>query len=98
MFLLDDLLLAPIKGLAAVCQKVHQAAQEDLEGQEKAVMADLAELHHLLDAGQIQDDDFNTRETDLLDRLDAFRQSRGQADSPGDEEEEESGQENEHAR
>ena len=99
MFLLDDLLLAPIKGLAAVCQKVHQAAQEDLESQEKAVMADLAELHHLLDAGQIQDDDFNTRETDLLDRLDAFRQSLGQADSPGDEEEESvQEEENEHAR
>ncbi len=48
MFLLDDLLLAPIKGLAAVCQKVHEAAEEDLEAQEKAVLADLAELHHLL--------------------------------------------------
>jgi hypothetical protein len=77
MFLLDDLILAPIKGLAAVCQKVHEAAQEDLEGQEKAVMTDLAELHHLLDAGQIGDDDFNVREGDLLDRLEAFRQSRG---------------------
>ena len=64
MFLLDDLLLAPIKGLAAVCQKVHEAAEEDLEAQEKAVLADLAELHHLLDAGQISDDDFNVREGD----------------------------------
>ncbi len=76
MFLLDDLLLAPIKGLAAVCQKVHDAAQEDLDSQEKAVMADLAELHHLLDAGQIGDDDFNAREGDLLDRLEAFGQAR----------------------
>ena len=73
MFLLDDLLFAPIKGLAAVCQKVHEAAQEDLEAQEKAVLADLAELHHLLDVGQISDDDFNIRETGVLDRLDACR-------------------------
>ncbi len=71
MFLLDDLLLAPIRGLAAVCQKVHEAAQEDLESQEKALLAALAELHHQLDAAQIGDNDFNVREGELLDRLEA---------------------------
>jgi hypothetical protein len=95
MFLLDDLLLAPIKGLAAVCRKVHEAAEEDLEAQEKAVLADLAELHHLLAVGQLSDDDFNARETGVLDRLDACRLARGRGFPPA---EEQSPQEDEHAR
>jgi hypothetical protein len=76
MFLLDDILLAPIKGLAAVCQKVHDAAQEDLADQEKAVLATLAELHQQLDAGFIADADFNARECELLDRLEVCQQAR----------------------
>ena len=62
MFFLDDVLLAPIKGLAAVCRKVYEAAQDDLDGQEKAILADLTELHKMMDVGQIGDDDFNVRE------------------------------------
>ena len=93
MFFLDDLLLAPIKGLAAVCQKVHQAAEEDLEAQEKAVLADLAELHHLLAVNQISDEDFNTREVGVLDRLDACRIARGRGFPAAGED---SPQENEH--
>ena len=77
MFLLDDLIFAPLKGLAAVCQKVHDAAQEDLEQQEKSVLADLSELHHLLDDGRIGDEDFDVREGLLLDRLDACRRATG---------------------
>ena len=77
MFLLDDILLSPIKGLAMMCQKVHDAAQEDLEKQEKNILATLAELHQLMDAGRIGDDDFNVRECDLLDRLEACQQTRG---------------------
>ena len=77
MFLLDDILLAPIKGLAVMCQKVHDAAQEDLEKQEKDILATLAELHQLMDAGRIGDEDFNVRECDLLDRLEACQKVRG---------------------
>lgn len=76
MFLLDDILLAPIKGLATVCQKVHEAAQEELEEQEKAILATLADLHHELDAGQLGDEDFNVREGQLLDRLEACQAAR----------------------
>ncbi len=76
MFLLDDILLSPLKGLAAVCRKVHDAAQEDLADQEQAVLGALAELHQQLDAGWIADADFNTRENELLDRLEACQKAR----------------------
>jgi len=86
MFLLDDILLAPIKGLAAVCQKVHDAAEEDLENQEKALMAALAELHQQLDAAQIGDEDFNVREGELLDRLEACQALKNKDRSSAQEE------------
>ena len=81
MFLLDDILLAPIKAVAAVCRKVQQAAQEDLEKEKKDILSNLAELHQLLDAGQIADEDFNVRECDLLDRLETCQKASG-ADRP----------------
>ena len=83
MFLLDDILLAPIKGLAAVCQKVHDAAQEDLADQEKAVLATLAELHQQLDGGWIAEADFNARECELLDRLEACQKARNSEPDQG---------------
>jgi hypothetical protein len=82
MFLLDDILLSPLKGLALVCRKVHEAAQEDLQKQEKDILATLAELHQLMDAGRIGDEDFNVRESDLLDRLEACQQARNRDQSP----------------
>ena len=77
MFLLDDILLAPIKGLAVICRKVHEAAKKDLEQQERDILAALGELHQLMDAGQIGDEDFNGRESHLLDRLEACQEARG---------------------
>ncbi|MGA2068251.1 MAG: gas vesicle protein GvpG [Thermoguttaceae bacterium] len=85
MFLLDDIFLAPIKGVAAICQKVREAAQDDLEQQEKAVLAALAELHQELDAHRIGDEEFDRRECQLLDRLDACRLSAGSGGSAGEE-------------
>lgn len=79
MFLLDDILLAPMKGLAMLCQKVHEAAREDLENQEKAILGDLAELHQLFESTHIAEDEFERRETVLLDRLEAVQTAvRGQ--------------------
>ena len=78
MFLLDDILLAPFKGLAAVCRKVRDFAEEDLEAQEKAILASLAELYHEAETGRIGDDEFNTRESGLLDRLEGLQSARGQ--------------------
>ena len=86
MFLLDDILLSPIKGLAAVCQKVHEAAQEDLQQQEQAILASLAELHRLLDAGDVADADFNTRECELLDRLEVCQEARNKGRQAAEEE------------
>jgi hypothetical protein len=72
MFLLDDLLLAPVKGLANVCRKVEEAARQDLENQEKGVMAALGDLHRRLEMGQIDEKDFDLEETQLLEKMDSL--------------------------
>jgi hypothetical protein len=69
MFFIDDLLLSPMKGLVAICRNIRDTAQQELEDQEQAIFAELSELHRLLESGRIGDEEFDGRETDLLDRL-----------------------------
>ena len=69
MFLLDDILLAPVKGLAAVCRKVQEAAQQELENREKGTMSALGELHRRLETGQIDEKDFDLEEARLLQQI-----------------------------
>lgn len=69
MFILDDILLSPMTGLVAVCRKVEEAARQDLENQEKGTMSALGELHHRLETGQINENDFDLEESRLLDKF-----------------------------
>jgi hypothetical protein len=85
MFLLDDILLAPMKGLAAVCRKVEEAARQDLEMRGKDAMSALGELHRRLELGQISDNDFDREEARLLDQIEALEKvlhPHEQADEP----------------
>jgi len=73
VFLLDDILLAPLKGLAAVCRKVHEAAEQELEGRESGALQALSELYHQLEMREIDEAEFDRREAELLGQLDAIR-------------------------
>ena len=72
MFLLDDILLSPIKGLANVCRKVQDAARQELENQEKGAMSALGELHRRLEMGQIDEGDFDLQEARLLEQIEGL--------------------------
>jgi len=69
MFLVDDILLSPLKGFIAVCRQVQDAARQDLDNQQKAAMAALAELHQRLESGQIDEEEFDMQEGRLLEQL-----------------------------
>jgi len=75
MFLVDDILLAPLKGLTAVCRQVQDAARQELEGQKKDVMAALAELHQGLESGRIEEKEFDVQEARLLERLESIERT-----------------------
>ena len=70
-FLIDDLFLLPFK---AICEGVQEAVDQDLENREKDVMASLAQLHFQLESGEINQEEFDEKETILLDRLENIQQ------------------------
>ena len=76
MLLVDDLLLAPLSGLLWVVEKVHDAAREEMAHEADAITEELRQLYLMLEAKQITEDDFDARERELLDRLDAIRESQ----------------------
>jgi hypothetical protein len=86
MFILDDILLSPMKGLAAVCRKVEEAARQELENREKGAMSALGELHRRLETGQIDETDFDLEETRLLEQIEdiakTLRPHEEQSDVP----------------
>ena len=76
MLLVDDLLLAPFGGLLWIVEKIHDAAQQEMAHEEEAITEELRQLYLKLEAKQIAEADFDARERELLDRLDAIRESQ----------------------
>jgi hypothetical protein len=75
MFLLDDVLLAPIKGVFWIFREVHDAAQKELASEKEAITTALSELYMRLETGQISEAEFDVREKELLDRLDRLEEA-----------------------
>lgn len=69
MFLVDDLLLFPLKGPLWIFNEIRQAAQEELRGQSDAIIAQLRQLYSAIERGEIAEEEFEAMETELLDRL-----------------------------
>ncbi|MEI7034736.1 gas vesicle protein GvpG [Streptomyces pratensis] len=73
--------LAPVRGTAWVLDQVITAAEQEYYDPEP-VRAQLALLEQDLNNGVIDDEEFDRREDELLDRLDAieeYRRSTGNA-------------------
>ena len=77
MFLIDDLLMAPARGLMFVLREIGKAADVEREADKRRLMADLADLHRALDAGTLSDEDFDAKEAVLLERLDRLTETGG---------------------
>lgn len=73
MFLLDDILLAPIKGLKWVGEKLRDVADKELFDPDK-IREELMSLQAKLDMGDITEEDYAAREKDLLGRLSKIRE------------------------
>lgn len=83
MLILDDLLLAPFKGLLWTFRKIQQAAEDELESQRTRTRSELSELYMLLETGRITEQEFDQREKTLLDRLDQLKEAPRQPRSGG---------------
>ncbi len=76
MFLLDDLLLSPIKGIVWLAEKVRDAGQEESAREGDLITAELRELYLMLESGRIAEEEFDNRERQLLDRLEQLPERR----------------------
>jgi hypothetical protein len=75
MFLLDDLLLAPVKAVVWLAERVQEAA--DREFSDPGVLKQkLLDLQMMLELNQISEDDFRRRESELLARLEEVTKTK----------------------
>lgn len=68
MFLLDDILLSPAKGLMFVFRKIHEQVEEELHDTPEKLKKELYDLQAQLTAKQISEKEYEKREDNILQR------------------------------
>ena len=77
MFLVDDILLAPVHGIFWIFREIHNATQQEYASESESITAELTTLYMMLETGKISEEEFDACERVLLDRLDAVQGSHG---------------------
>ena len=72
MFLIDDLLLLPVKGFFGIFKKIHEMVEQELSDEDH-VRERLMELQLRFELNEIGEEEYNQKEKELLVRLDAVR-------------------------
>lgn len=75
MFLLDDILLAPLKGTIALSRKIKEVADQEMSD-EGAIKEKLMALQMQFEMDEIDEEEYERKEKELLDRLDEIRQQK----------------------
>jgi len=75
MFLIDDILLAPLKGLVWLGKKIDDVVEKELYDEE-GIKEKLMELQLRLELEEISEEEYNKQEKELLARLDAIRKAK----------------------
>jgi hypothetical protein len=88
MFLVDNLLMAPARGLLWIFEEIHNAAEEELANESESITEQLRNLYLQLETDAITEQEFDTGEKILLDRLDVI-EARGKSEVHDEEYEQE---------
>ncbi len=78
MLLIDDILLAPFRGLLWLFREIHSAAEQEMANEAEDLTAQLGDLYLLLESGAISDEEFDRKEAEILDRLEEINQREDQ--------------------
>ena len=81
MFLVDDILMAPARGLFWLFKEIHNAAEEEQANEAESITTKLSELYMMLETGQMTEEEFDAEEKVLLDRLDAIKERAADEES-----------------
>ncbi|MCF8347575.1 MAG: gas vesicle protein GvpG [Bacteroidales bacterium] len=72
MFLLDDLLLAPLKGVIFIANKINEVLEKEMSD-EGAVKERLMALQLKFEMDEIDEEEYDRREDELLKQLERIR-------------------------
>ena len=75
MFLIDSILLAPLKGVVWLGEKLNEIAEKELSDTGR-IKEELMALQLQFELDQINGQEYNEKEKELLDRLDAITKSK----------------------
>ena len=75
MFLIDSILLAPVKGVVWLGEKLSEVAERELND-DGLIKQELMELQLRFELDEISEQEYNEKENKLLDRLDAIAKSK----------------------
>ncbi len=82
MFILDKLLLSPLYATVWAARQIQNTIAQERAAEPQQITAELRELYMRLETGQMTEPEFNAREKELLDRLDALEAHAAVAAAP----------------
>jgi len=75
MFLIDDIALAPLKGVIWIAKKINEVAETELSD-EGRIKEKLMELQLKFELDEVAEEEYNKQEKELLARLDAIKKMK----------------------
>ena len=84
MFLVDDILLCPFKGLLWIFRELHRAVDQEYTHERDRLSDQLSKAYMMLETGQLAEGEFASLERQILDRLDAL-DGAGETEASADE-------------
>lgn len=75
MFLIDDILLAPLKGVIWLGKKIDEVVRKELYDEER-IKEKLMELQFRFELDEISEKEYKKQEKELLARLNAIRKMK----------------------
>jgi len=75
MFLIDDILLAPLNGVIWLGKKINEVAEREFSD-EGLIKEKLMQLQLRFEVDEISEEDYNRQEKELLGRLEVIRKAK----------------------
>ncbi len=76
MFLLDDILLAPLKGVLFLAEKINEVIEKETSD-EGTIKERLMSLQLKFEMDEIDEEEYDRREDELLNLLASIREQKG---------------------
>ena len=75
MFLIDNILLAPLKGVVWLGKKIDEVVEKEFSDQGR-IKEELMHLQLRFEMDEISEEEYKRQEKELLERLDAIRKAK----------------------